>query len=62
MNETSHKKHLFKSIEGGILTNIPLAYALSDITVTLKSGETTYCFTDRYDGSRGLPVDKGGTT
>lgn len=48
-------KNIYFDDKGNIVARNPLSNELPDITVTLKSGRTTYRFTAIYDGSKSLP-------
>ena len=53
MNEQKNNTRKFND-NGSIVVRNYCAATLPDITVTIKSGQTTYRFTGRYDGTRSL--------
>ena len=54
MSDTKRNHHIAPS--GEIVAHNYLAAELPEITVTIKSGRTTYRFTGSYDGARSLPA------
>ena len=54
MNEQKNRNFTINE-NGSIVVHNYCAMALPQITVTLRSGQTTYRFNGSYDGTRGLP-------
>ena len=50
------KRPVFRDENGNLAVRVPMSTALPDIRVTLRSGNTTYRFTGRYDGKTSLPA------
>ena len=53
MNDQNNKKYTFNE-NGSIVVRNYCAVELSKITVTIRSGQTTYRFGGSYDGTRSL--------
>ena len=55
MNEQKNRNFAINE-NGSIVVHNYCAMALPQITVTLRSGQTTYRFNGSYDGNRSLPA------
>ena len=55
MNEQKDRNFTINE-KGSIVVHNYCAMALPQITVTLRSGQTTYRFNGSYDGNRSLPA------